>query len=406
MILYLVGNFDNFNSGHGGHQYSALQTAKSIEKFCPVIICSIGQSVPAAFKNSKNTIHIFSNRPSKSVANILLNILSEEIKRKKLKIVHIFDYNVLFTALEVCKRTGSKLVFTKCGGPPMRLVAPIFPNMIVYHDSDFKIITKRIANKNLNIEKIPGRVRDLKYNCDRAENLFGKKTKTTFFRIGRINRSYQPVIESSINLLSMLHLEGMDVCLHIIGFVEDQEVFRDVYEKAKALPFDIYFHTDQKTTNNAAELIGYCDCVIGTGRGLIESLSQGKISFFPVRDKKIPCLFSEETWKFGAYENFSTRTIIPKECEEFFKIDNIKNAVENPEINMKLCSFSRQIFDQEYNLDVASLKIVDFYRKIEISSDLRSTRALLGSCKTYWVLLRGVECFRSLKARARTFYRE
>lgn len=366
MIVYVIGNYRYFNSGHGGHNYSVLNTAKHMRSHEETIIYSLGHEQPKPLVGCDFAVHIKSRGPSKSSADLILADLRLRGIADDVTIVHFFDYNSAISSLELAKELNVPLVITKCGGKPISWLRPVFSNTILYHEGDLEVFYSRIKDRRY-LQVIPNRVGPIPYEHERAMSLLGSKSEFVIFRIGRIGRAYEKTIAQSIDLVAGLNQVGFRCRLDVIGYVEDQKVLEKIKEHAQAIGPYVKFYVEPSETQNAAGLLEYCDAVVGTGRGAMEAMSKGRIILFPCSNRNLPCIMTQETWVCAAEENFSERVKLPFILSEYSTVQGISELLQDKNVRRDLSDFSLRIFDKRYNILKGVDKIWDYYQTLLVN---------------------------------------
>lgn len=363
MIVYVIGNFSGFNSGHGGHYYSVLHTAQQMKQYDDTIIYSVGQEQPSPLRGCEFATHIFSSGPACQVSAEIRSDLASRGLLPKVRIVHGFDYNSSITSLALAKELDVPFVLTKCGGSPISRMKPVFPNTLLFHEMDLRIFKARAPGGD-RIRVIPNRVAPIGYDQERAIRMFGPKKDTVLFKIGRIGKAYEKSISEAIDLAIGLNKAQAGCTLHIIGYVEDRSILDNLRGRAAPLADRIKFHTEPDETRNAAELLGYCDAAVATGRGAMEAMSLGKIVLFPCANTNVPCILDEATWRSAAEENFSERVVLPENLRQFATVARIADVLASPELSMKTGEFGRSLFKERYCAIEGARIIWNYYNEL------------------------------------------
>lgn len=366
MIIYIISNFKGVNTGKGGHYYSLFQMVQKIKERKKVLVFTIGEESPKIFKNIDYAVHI-----SGSVLNIfeITKKIESYIKENELETVSIFHgYDELscYSILALSKKFNSKYIITKCGGVT-KSNYPKVDNLIVFHTRDYNYYKSKQGFKKVYL--IPNRVKKVEGNSLRSEHL-NEIYNENFFnivKIGRIGKYYQHTLQQSINLASLLS-NKKNVKLIFIGYLESLHYKIELEEYARLKNVDLTFFVDEKFTTNASELLLGADLVVGTGRGAMEAASLGKIIFFPVQNRDLPCLLDTTTAKFALDDNFSERTTIPyeyyftKKYINNFLDDNVK--IEENKIHNEL------IFKKWFCIEEGAKLVLKTYDEIETSKKI------------------------------------
>ncbi|MDP1542356.1 MAG: hypothetical protein Q8L99_04325 [Polycyclovorans sp.] len=359
MIVYVVGNYKDYNTGRGGHYYSLSQMLNGIKKFKSGMVVSVGHEKPQALKFVDDSYHVHSNDPSCDVSKKIEKILIG----KKVDLIHAYDYNSSITASILAERLNVPFLLTKCGGKPPRFYHPSYRNIVLFHEADKDIFNLRLFRPK-RIEVIPNRVSKVSYDKERALSIFGRKGRYTFFKIGRIGKAYESSIRQAIVLVSMLNEIGFECQLFTIGYVENDNILSSIKSFSEARSGFFSFFTDERETRNAADLLGYCDAAIATGRGAMEAISAGKIVLFPCQDSTTPCILVPETLDLALRENFSERVVVPKNKMKYTDAEEIVKKISSSAFSGDNKFFTASIFEELFSIERGAIRLNDYYDSI------------------------------------------
>ena len=103
--------------------------------------------------------------------------------------------------------------------------------------------------------------------------------------------------------------------MYIIGRIENEESYKELVDLSNDLNIDIKFITDSRT-ENASQMLYLADCVLGTGRSLMEAMSLGLPTLTPVLNSDYPILVTKDNLEVLFYTNFSERNVVPRKMQE------------------------------------------------------------------------------------------
>jgi len=356
-IMYLICNVSH---GKGGHFYSLRTTVEAFQDVvCEPIVVNIGiQPSPVLEESKVSNYYIHFNGYNFFSVFSELNTL---IKKHTPNAIHSFDIPSYFFGRGLSLKFKLPLVLTKCGGKNLKYT-PYVQNFILYSKENLDYLQKQKKYNNTNFYLIPNRVNKIILDNKRIDNLKLDYNIDSgaikLLRISRFVKAYEESIIQSINLLKTFKKVGINSQLLLIGEIQDEKIFRRIKQYCKG-ENNILFITDSKYTLNASALIGVADCVIGTGRGIMEAASMQKVLYTPLESKQMPILIDENNFQQLLSTNFSPRN----------KIKNIitKNTIKK-EVNIVRDSKERELYmrftDNIYKnyFDISST--INLYTKI------------------------------------------
>lgn len=361
MKLFIIGNYKRSNTGAGGHYYSLIEMVNQISKYEDAIVFVFGETVPVAFSKFNNFYHIKTTLIGQELGLFrALRLIKKS--NYKIDVVHAYDGNVSTIGMVIAKVCGARFCLTKCGGPPPKIFFPASPVLFVFHPADMDYFSSK-KDRYPQLLLLPNRVSPPHYDGDRAFRLFGKKKEDSFvvFRIGRIGPMYEGSVRQAIGLVKRLNEIGFPAELKVIGYLES----KDVLDRLVAISDgNVSFYTETQATVKASELLGYCDAVVGTGRGLLEALSAGRIVFFPVKNSALPCLLTAETFEVGFRENFSERVVVPEELAEFADPVSVHALLRNHQTNTDLKELSSTLYYKYFDSNIGAKQLLDVYARL------------------------------------------
>ncbi len=352
-VIYLV---TTLRHGIGGHIYSLHTTADSLKDEIDIKIINIGIKPSPIFNDSTDDYQfIFCNG-----FNFLSVIkkLNAIIKNEDPSCLHAFDDKAFLFAKIVSYKNNIPVLLTKCGGENHKRY-PYNRDIVLYSQENIDFYRSIKKFKSTRFHFIPNRVTQF---SDNDMLIKGIKTeisdKISFLRISRISTYYENSILQSIRLIEQLVADGYkSVVLVIVGVVESPEVLRKISSP------NVLLLTGNEYTKNAKELINAFDFVIGTGRGLMEAASKGKLLLSPSKYYKFPIFVDRFVFGSLLSTNFSERNNPDiKEEENYNKIvrciDSVHERIDNS-------AYSIKMFDKHFNIK----SVTDQYLKLYDNSE-------------------------------------
>ncbi len=367
-IMYLIATLGH---GRGGHFYSLRTTAESLDDIIDPYIVNIGKFHSPVIDSAKvphETIY-FNGWDLIGATISLIKI----IRREKPDIIHTFDARILWFGRIMSRIYKIPLIHTIPGGPNPVGNFPFVKECILYSQENLDYFKKESKFQTSNFYLIPNRVNVIESDKDRIKLLKEKinPEKKTFLRIARFGPAYKKSMIQAIDLIFILNQKNIPVQLIFIGAIEDTSVHKEIvnYIQDVNLTDDIYIFTNDTFTINASELIEVADCVIGTGRGIMEAASQQKVLFTPVSDSKYPVLVTEDNFINFFNTNFSPRNHL----SDSLKNKNVENTIEIMKDDSQLeksKSFSEKVFKEYFFIDTKKKIYKNIYLNILYNNEI------------------------------------
>lgn len=365
-ILFLI---KASGSKVGGHMFSLYHIAHEIAKYYDIRIITLGKEKSVIFSNSE---FYLSNCEIDSLKKILsLNAqLKNTLQGYIPDIVHCFDGSSFLLASHIKCLRKCKFVLTKCGGVnPSGKYWIYADNLIVFSKENYDAIKSLSMYQNSNIYMIPNRVSKTHLNTvnfDKEE--IKDKNNFNFVRIGRISSNYIKSTKSLLKLVAELPVFKKKYKIYIIGRIEDEEVYYDLVRLSNQLNIDAKFITDHRT-ENASQMLYLADCVLGTGRSLMEAMSLGLPTLTPVSNSDYPILVTKNNFEALFYTNFSERNTVPKTMQED-AYKTLLKIIEDEASYSIISTESLEIFKDNFSIENAIPKY-----KIVYDNSLKKKRA-------------------------------
>lgn len=357
MILFFISCFKGINTGAGGHYYSLLQMKKTLKKNSKIVV--FGDFMPQVYE-AEDVILIETSK--RDVLRADTSVLE---KIPGVEIIHVYDIDVGLVGSKMATRLKVPLVCTKPGGPPIKRWSMSFQNQIVFHPFDQQYFKNRGMLAPQHLCLIPNRVSWPSATPKDRPSPFPRLNEDVvkLLRVARIGETYKHSIMQAIHLVDRINQEHGPAVLALVGKIEDKHVYDEIQGLVKDKPY-IHIHTDKSYTLNAAELIPYADVVVGTGRGLIEGLSHGKLLFFPVSDDPLPCFMDEQSYKEAFYHNFSQRVPKSDVVDPQAKFSQFLALLRSGSLK-QASALSEALFRQDHLVEVGAERLLEFYGEIQ-----------------------------------------
>ncbi len=312
-ILFLI---TGSGSKVGGHMFSLYHIAHEIAKYYDIRIITLGKEKSVIFSNSE---FYLSNCEIDSLKKILsLNAqLKNTLQGYIPDIVHCFDESSFLLASQIQCLEKCKFILTKCGGKNPKGKYWIYAdNLIVFSKENYDAIKSLKMYRKANVYLIPNRVSKIHIKTNNQDTKEIKENDYfNFVRIGRISSNYIKSTKSLLKLVSELPSLQKKYRVYIIGRIENEESYKELVDLSNDLNIDIKFITDSRT-ENASQMLYLADCVLGTGRSLMEAMSLGLPTLTPVLNSDYPILVTKDNLEVLFYTNFSERNVVPRKMQE------------------------------------------------------------------------------------------
>lgn len=354
-VLYLIYSND---VASGGHYHSCDQISRSISSSIETNIITIGNNAsPILIKNPHYKGHIF----YKNILN--LYGLNKELHRisKDLKpdIVHCWDATVMNLILFLPALWSKKIVLSKCGGQNSTRDKWQYANSIIsFSFENYNWFKIRYSYNKIGLYHIANRVRKVNLLPDKQKIEIKNEKVFNFVRISRIGISYEKTLFDTFNLIEKLN-DLYNVNLYVIGKIQNREVYEAAiaYVENKKLP--IKFITDERT-NKASNLLYLADCVIGTGRSLMEATSLAIPTLTPVSNSDMPILVNKANFDGFFKTNFSERNFAEKESI-LNNLSLIKELVKKEKYYKEVSTQSLYFFKENFGVEKLDEKYFNVY---------------------------------------------
>ncbi|MDX9713782.1 MAG: hypothetical protein RBT56_14775 [Ignavibacteriaceae bacterium] len=349
-------------NGRGGHLHSMLHISDFISGFYDTKVLSLGNGDSCVLKASKNYIGSCIVSDVKSIVK-LDNQLSQKLESFLPDIIHCFDEYAFFLCIHSKKFRSAKFVFTKCGGPSSPNNYWFYAdNIVLFSAENYKWYQNKKQYKKANIQLIPNRVNELMigdllpHGIKRNENTF------YFMRIGRIGINYKSSILSLLGLVDTLQNAfsiQRKLVVYIIGVIENDIIFQEIKEVASERRVNVCFITDERTIH-ASQFLSLADCVLGTGRGLMEAMSLKIPVLTPVVNNQFPVLVTNSNFNDFLESNFSPRNYISNINKEE-ELHRIKEMINNEQSFNTIKNETYTLFKSRLSIDSTEDKYKRLY---------------------------------------------
>jgi len=363
MIIYFISSFGH---GKGGHFHSLRVISEAISPVLSCMIISVGPRLSRTIQDI-TLIPVYHFDYNGFGFFHTVRLIEKEIEchciNSSSNILHAFDEYAYLFARVIAQRKNNSLVLTKCGGPNPKIYFPRAKNMILFSQENYLFFRSKMKHENSNIKLIPNRVNEVKLNELRIINLRQRlnlfANETVILRIGRINEHYVQTIRQAINLHVDLESVGVENHLVLIGVIQNMKSQEKIL---KALPKRVHVISDEQFINSSSELLDIADIIIGTGRGLMEACSLGKVVLTPNRSTRLPVIVDHKNVGILLESNFSPRNNIIENDE--VTVNYLRKLLSNKQELISFQKETKELFNKYFDIKPAIKEYQNFYNKL------------------------------------------
>ena len=344
--------FINEKGQPGGHMFSLENTVSALSKSIETGVYVLG----SPFVGTSELKCYLGSAPLSSDS---YKTVKEVIKRFSPDVIHCFDItSYVFVSLFFSK--NYRILLTKCGGPNPRTgrFIPCSPYMVLYSRENLKYFTRKKKYSRTKFSFLPNRVCIEALKSD-SPYIYNDKC-FNICQIIRIDPTKEKNIHSSLNLIGHLNSQVQNVHFTLVGTVNSQESYNRIcdYINNNSLSEVVTLITDGRTARGSSFLPG-ADCVIATGRSLMEACSLGKRVLCPVADLDIPVLLRSDNFQLLFDTNFSGRANSSAVCDKELEI--IVRTLNDTKFRESISEYTKEQADKYF---IITDSIVGKYKEI------------------------------------------
>jgi hypothetical protein len=264
------------------------------------------------------------------------------------------------------------IIHTKCGGPNERsFFAQYLNNVILFSKENLASFKSNKRFEKATLHLIPNRVVQKEKNMSDVvalNTVYPKDTQRfTFLRIARIGKTYKESILQSIHLLQEVLKTNNNVKLIIIGVRENEGLLAEIGELVQNQNLPVEILTTSEFTSEASRFLYLADAVIGTGRGIMEAMSQSIPVFAPLNGRQLPAYVNPETFETLFTRNFSQRNQMDHITDKMI-IAHANKLVKKEHFYDEMVCFSKQQAEENFIItETIKNKYWSIYQGVVIS---------------------------------------
>ncbi len=296
----------------GGHLFSLEHILTSLSGYVDVVVMHINHYSEFVDNLPFETVHLSPEQINRKDINRILNDIAPDV-------IHCFDAQSYLILSYYTFFKNYKFVLTKPGGKISKycFYSPYCKDYVLFSQENFRSLKSNLRFISSNLHLIPNRVNGKLLSINKRE-----ETKTfTFFQVIRINKGKHQQILKSLNLILLLKRKGINVNFILAGVVNHKEElsFINRYIKDNQLDENISIITDERAKKGSS-LLYLGDCIIGTGRSVMEAACLGKVILVPNNKTDFPILLDNDSFNDLFEYNFSGRSNRNTDDTEWNKI--------------------------------------------------------------------------------------
>lgn len=307
-VLYAVSG----RGGIGGHLFSLEHITTSLSGYVDVVVMYINSYSAFVDNLPFETVHLPPNQINRKDVNEKLDEIAPDV-------IHCFDAQSYIILSYFTLFKNYRFVLTKPGGRTSKYCyySPYCKDYMLFSQENFKALKRNLRFISSNLYLIPNRVNAklLSLNKRAESKIF------TFFQIIRITKGKHQQILKSLNLILLLKRKGINVNFILAGVVNHEEELSFINEfiRDNNLNDNISIITDERAKKGSS-LLYLGDCIIGTGRSVMEAACLGKVILVPNNKTDFPILLDNDSFNDLFEYNFSGRSNRNTDDTEWNKI--------------------------------------------------------------------------------------
>lgn len=356
----------------GGHVRSLAETAIELAKSAPVYVLSLGTMFPENIENRllRNDVAVI-----KKPLNLFSVFYGERtidavVKKHNIDAVLCFDHLAYVYLSGLSNRIP--VVIVRCGGPNPSSSFPEPINIIAYSQENLEWFKE--FRPRSRVMFMPNRVSPPLLNQITPADIKLPFGANVLLRICRIDGYYDWTVLQGARLARHF-ADRKRLCYIVIGKAESENRLDRLKTQTKEIFPETIFLSSDTYTKNAASYLGLADYVLGTGRGLMESMLTGKKTFCPVRDQPLPVGIDEVTFHKAFKHNFSGRADFDVKAIE----QSIDRVLGYPSESYRLWASEKS--KDLFSVHVIPNKIRDFVSSGQAVNEPRAQAKLLNVFK-------------------------
>jgi hypothetical protein len=300
-VLYFIAAR---GSGVGGHSWSLGTLCTAMKESVDCGIVDLGENASPALKDIDVPYWHVPWSDSRFFWN--LSRITRLVRSEAPDVLHSYDGRAFLAARMVAWRCRAGLVHTKCGGANPASYFPKISHLVLFSTENYEYFTADRRFRDSRIHLIPNRVGVVGHDPEGVARIRGDVPpgSLVLLRVARLAPEYDEASLQALSLVRRLREDGVRISFVQVGAVQSEASLEAV---RSALGPDDRLYSDPVMTARGGRLLAAGDLIMGTGRGLMEAATTGRLLLCPLAGSTYPVLLSPDNFPALFRTNFSPR---------------------------------------------------------------------------------------------------
>lgn len=304
-IVFVITSSDK--EAKGGHFRSCLTIARSLKRNgVNVRIINIGVILSPVFQQNYVEVDFvkvrFFNFPF-----VLFSLYKKTCFSSHNQKLLAFDFFSFFYVRILSSFTKTPSGYFRCGGTNLNYF-PFSKWIFCFSQENYSYIVKRFTNSNIYL--FPNRIEKISSCSGRRLRDLVNNNYPIILRVGRFVSNYTEINKTCLNLSSTLNSLNIPHNMIFIGYGNKTQEFLRFKNDCDSNP-SVLLLTEKEFTENASNFLPESFLVVGTGRGAMEAIVEGRLVAVYSRCHNLPVLLeSFNILEATSHYNFSLRNIL------------------------------------------------------------------------------------------------
>ena len=352
-VLYLICNVSH---GIGGHFHSLQTVSYALKSQINYKVVILGLSDSKLFVDDCNSEFIYFN--GFNFIKVLYKLIMF-MKKHNIDVIHSYDERANTFGRILAVLFNIPLIHTKCGGKNNSKL-PYNAYLILFSIENYNYYRNcKKFNKSI-LYYLPNRIGYIYDDqCCKNDILKLANGRKIIMMISRLDEYYKDSFFQAIRLTNRLNDSGIPSALFLIGVIESYKLLKMIKDLSNDLN-NMYILNDSRYTLKASKCICASDIIVGSGRGIMEAASKGKILLAMVKGGGIPVLVTKDNFNRLFTNNFSPRNYLHDYNEE----DNyiyIKKVLTDDAQRKNYQSYITNEYKNNFNVNAVISEYINLY---------------------------------------------
>lgn len=357
-LVIVISSFRPWNTGSGGHYYSAMTIAKSLSRQHSVSIINVGNFPASALSNSDIDVEFIDIDITKRLG-VDRKDLKHALAKRKPDVIIAFDSSSGSLVRRLCIKLRCGYLLVKPGGGIPKQYYQNNRFQVHFDLKDFNWARQRTHYEKSDITHIPNRVSAPLQDDQTIEQLRKRfsisKSEIIVIRIGRITNSYESSFLAAIQLTNFLRESGFPTRLVVIGICQDQSLLKQIQSQLSEKDITL---VSSDITQNASRLLTLAQINVGVGRGFMEGCALSQFMLAVNGSDRLPTVVTKENFSSFFENNFSMRVDTSIDIDE--NKERIIEIAENCLKGVRENRCSKEWFDKYFSEE----QVLPLYNKV------------------------------------------